>query len=68
MLLIFGLGREDVFALDDLGIKNGVIKLYRLKNLSGKELKLKMSQISEKWSPYRSYACLYLWHFLDQEE
>ena len=30
MLLMFALGREDVFALDDLGIQNAMIKLYKL--------------------------------------
>lgn len=63
MLLIFGLGREDVFALDDLGVQKGVQKMYHLEHLRGKELKAKMLEISQKWSPYRSYACLYLWNF-----
>lgn len=63
MLLIFGLSREDVFALDDLGIQKGVQKMYKLEHLSGKELKARMYEISLKWSPYRSYACLYLWNF-----
>ncbi len=30
MLLMFTLGREDVFAVDDLGIQNAMIKLNRL--------------------------------------
>lgn len=63
MLLIFALGREDVFALDDLGIQKGLQKMYELEHLQGKELKVKMLEISQKWSPYRSYACLYLWNF-----
>lgn len=63
MLLIFGLGRPDVFALDDLGVQKGVQKMYQLEHLKGKELKAKMLEISQKWSPYRSYACLYLWNF-----
>ncbi len=63
MLLIFGLGREDVFALDDLGVQKGVQKMYGLEHLKGRELKEKMHEISLKWSPYRSYACLYLWNF-----
>lgn len=63
MLLIFGLKREDVFALDDLGIQKGVQKMYKLEHLKGKELKARMLEISQKWAPYRSYACLYLWNF-----
>ena len=61
MLLIFGLGREDVFALDDLGIQKGFQKLHKVEHLKGKDLRGKMIEVAEKWSPYRSYACLYLW-------
>ena len=30
MLLMFALGREDVFAVDDLGIQHAMIRLYKL--------------------------------------
>jgi DNA-3-methyladenine glycosylase II len=63
MLLIFGLGREDVFAIDDLGIQKGMIEIFKLHNLSKKELRIKIMKLSERWSPYRSYVCLYLWKF-----
>lgn len=65
MLLMFSLGREDVFAVDDLGIQKGMQKLHKLDHLKGKELKARMVELSERWSPYRSYACLYLWKFQD---
>lgn len=65
MLLMFSLGREDVFAVDDLGIQKGFQKLHKLEHLKGKELKLKMHELSARWSPYRSFACLYLWKFQD---
>lgn len=65
MLLIFTLGREDVFALDDLGIQKGFQKLFKVEDLKGKELKALMEKKSQKWSPYRSYACLYLWSLQD---
>jgi DNA-3-methyladenine glycosylase II len=68
MLLIFGLKREDVFAVDDLGIQKGMIKLFKLQDLPKKELRLKMIKLSEKWSPYRSYICLHLWRFADSKE
>jgi DNA-3-methyladenine glycosylase II len=64
MLLIFALGREDVFAVDDLGIQKAIQKMHKLEHLSGKDLKAKMVEVSQKWSPYRSYACLYLWKSL----
>ncbi len=66
MLLMFALGHEDVFAVDDLGIQNAMIKLYQLEALDKKELKVKMLFISQKWSPYRTYACLHLWSWKDE--
>jgi DNA-3-methyladenine glycosylase II len=63
MLLIFGLGREDVFAVDDLGIQKAMIKLFKWQNLSKKELKQKMLDRSLRWSPYRTYVCLHFWRF-----
>jgi DNA-3-methyladenine glycosylase II len=64
MLLIFGLAREDIFAIDDLGLQKAAQKLYGLHRFQGKELKEKISKRSLKWSPYRSYASLYLWRSL----
>jgi DNA-3-methyladenine glycosylase II len=65
MLLMFTLGREDVFAVDDLGIQQAMIKLYKLDTTDKKKMKEQMLQLSEKWSPYRTYACLYLWGWKD---
>jgi DNA-3-methyladenine glycosylase II len=65
MILMFTLGREDVFALDDLGIQQAIQKLYQLEGLDKKTLKEKMLQVSEKWKPYRTYACRYLWGWKD---
>ena len=65
MLLMFTLGREDVFAVDDLGIQNAMIKLYKLDATDKKKLKEKMLQIAQKWSPYRTYACIHLWRWKD---
>ncbi|MBV9988942.1 MAG: DNA-3-methyladenine glycosylase 2 family protein [Chitinophagaceae bacterium] len=65
MLLMFTLGREDVFAVDDLGIQQAMIKLYKLDPADKKAMKEKMLKLSEKWSPYRTYACLHLWRWKD---
>ena len=65
MLLMFALGREDVFAADDLGIQNAMIKLYKLDNSDKKQLREDLIRISKKWSPYRTYACLHLWQWKD---
>ncbi len=65
MLLMFTMAREDVFAVDDLGIQNAMIKLYKLDNSDKKKLREDLLAISKKWSPYRTYACLHLWHWKD---
>ena len=65
MILMFTLAREDVFAMDDLGLKQGVIKLYQLKETDKKALNKKIEKITLKWSPYRTYACRYLWNWKD---
>ena len=65
MLLMFSLGHEDVFAVDDLGIQQAMIKLYKIKYTTKKELHAKMLNRSLSWSPYRTYACLHLWNWKD---
>jgi DNA-3-methyladenine glycosylase II len=65
MLLMFSLGHEDVFALDDLGIQQAMIRLYKIKYTTKKELQTKMLKKSLAWSPYRTYACLHLWNWKD---
>lgn len=67
MLLMFSLGREDLFAFDDLGLQNAMIDLYDLDGSNKKKLKEQMMTITEKWAPYRTYACLYLWRWKDGE-
>ena len=65
MLLMFTLGREDVFAVDDYGIQSAMKALYKLDDTNKKEFKEKMQNIAAKWSPYRTYACLHLWQWKD---
>jgi DNA-3-methyladenine glycosylase II len=65
MLLMFSLGREDVFAVDDLGIQQAMTKLYDLDPTNKKQFKLDMLSIAEAWSPFRTYACLHLWRWKD---
>lgn len=65
MLLMFSLGREDVFAVDDLGIQQAMTKLYELDPANKKQFKLDMLVIAEAWSPFRTYACLHLWRWKD---
>lgn len=65
MLLMFALCREDVFAPDDLGLQQAVIGLYDLKHRKRKIMLNKIVKISQQWSPYRTYACMYLWRWKD---
>lgn len=68
MILMFTLGREDVFAVDDLGIQQAICKLYNIDVADKKAMKEKMLLVSERWSPYRTYACRYLWGWKDAPE
>jgi DNA-3-methyladenine glycosylase II len=65
MLLMFTLGREDLFSIDDYGIQTAMKKIYRLDDSNKKQFREKLLKISGKWSPYRTYACLHLWHWKD---
>jgi DNA-3-methyladenine glycosylase II len=67
MILMFALQREDVFALDDLVIQQSMCKLYKLDTLDKKALKIKLLQISDKWKPCRTYACKYLWGWVNNQ-
>ncbi len=65
MILMFSLQRENILPLDDLGIQNGIKKIYNLSS-EKKELKLHMIEIANKWEPYRSLACKYIWRYKDE--
>jgi DNA-3-methyladenine glycosylase II len=66
MQLMFTLGREDVFAIDDLGIQQAMINIYKIKLTDKKKLRARLLKISEAWSPYRTYACMHLWRHKDE--
>lgn len=67
MILMFAMEREDVFAVDDLGIQQSMCKLYSIDISDKKEMKLAMEKISLRWKPYRTYACRYLWGWKDSK-
>lgn len=64
MILMFTLNRPDILPLDDLGIRNSMIKLYNVEE-TGRALKPRLVEIAEVWRPYRTYACRYLWKWKD---
>ncbi len=64
-ILLFGLGRKNLFPVKDIGIQNAVKKLY---NLDEKPSIEHLVKLSEAWSPFKSYASLYLWESLDNQK
>ena len=62
MFLIFHLGRPDILAVGDLGIRRAAERAYGLKKIPDATT---LTRIAEPWRPYRSLACLYLWASLD---
>ena len=68
MLLMFALQREDVFSADDLGIQTAMKRLYKLDVADKKDFRQQIVRISEKWAPYRTYACMYLWAWKDGDK
>lgn len=66
MLLIFSLGRLDVFPGADLGIRTAIQRLYKKRKLPTKPAQLR--QYEELWQPYASIASWYCWRSLEFEE
>ena len=65
MLLIFRLGRPDVLAVDDYGVRKGFAKIHKMTELpKPKEL----LAYGERWRPYRSVACWYLWRAAEMRD
>ncbi|MCC6371287.1 MAG: DNA-3-methyladenine glycosylase 2 family protein [Bacteroidia bacterium] len=64
MLLMFSLERSDVFPKDDLGIQNGIKALYGITTVK-RELYSDMETIAQKWKPFRTLACRYIWRYKD---
>ncbi|HSX36444.1 MAG TPA: DNA-3-methyladenine glycosylase [Patescibacteria group bacterium] len=66
MFLMFCMGRLDILAIGDLGIKNGVQKLYGFDHST---TPAEITELAAKnhWHPYESIACWYIWHSLDNK-
>jgi len=65
MLLLFDLGRPDVWPVDDYGVRKGFAKTFRRRKLPTPK---QLVKFGEKWRPYRSMAAWYFWRALDQPE
>lgn len=62
MLLLFRLGRPDVFPVDDLGVRKGYSLAF---GREGLPTPTELLAAGERWAPYRSVASWYLWRAVD---
>jgi 3-methyladenine DNA glycosylase/8-oxoguanine DNA glycosylase len=62
MLLMFRLGRADVLPVSDLGIRKGFALTFGHRGLPAA---VTIERRAERWRPYRSVACWYLWRALE---
>jgi DNA-3-methyladenine glycosylase II len=65
MLLLFDLGRPDVWPVDDYGVRKGFAKTFGRRKLPTPK---QLMKFGEKWRPYRSVAAWYFWRALDTAE
>jgi 3-methyladenine DNA glycosylase/8-oxoguanine DNA glycosylase len=65
MLLLFDLGRLDVWPVQDYGVRKGFAKTFGKRKLPTPKQLLKQG---EKWRPYRSVVAWYFWRALDAPE
>jgi len=62
MFLMFTLNRPDILPVNDLGIQKGFKSFFSLNELPDEKF---MVEKSEKWKPFRTIACWYLWKLVD---
>ena len=65
MLLLFDLGRLDVWPVGDYGVQKGYAKTFGKRKLPKPK---QLMKVGEQWRPYRSVAAWYFWRALDQPE
>jgi 3-methyladenine DNA glycosylase/8-oxoguanine DNA glycosylase len=58
MMLLFRLGRPNVLPVDDYGVRKGMQRLYKLRELPNKAA---MRRRARKWEPWCSVASWYMW-------
>jgi DNA-3-methyladenine glycosylase II len=66
MFLMFCMGRLDVLATGDLGVRNGIRALYGFNDIPTPD-QVREIALKNSWHPYESVACWYIWHSLDNE-
>ncbi len=61
MLMLFSLGRQNIFSFDDVALKNSLMQIKGYKSIS----KIRFERLRKKYSPYCSVASVYLYHQYD---
>lgn len=64
-VLMNGLGRPNLFPMADIGIQNAIKRHF---DLPAKPTKEEMAALSKDWTPYLSYASLYLWRSIETDK
>ncbi len=64
MFLIFSLRRDDIFSYGDLGLRNALRRIYKMKQ---PPTPAQAEKITAKWKPYRSLGSRYLWASIDNK-
>ncbi len=64
MFMIFALDRPDVFSVGDAGLRRAVCSLYGIPKA---RYEARVVKVADNWRPYRSFACRYLWGWLDTD-
>jgi len=65
MMLIFNLGRLDVFPVGDYALRRSISEVFRMKDIPTPK---QVNALGELWRPYRTVASLYLWNFIKPKE
>jgi len=61
MFLMFAYKRLDIFSVGDIALRRAMSEIYNV----DRDDQRKIIKIADKWRPYRSVVCWYLWEYLD---
>ena len=64
MFMMFSLGRLNILAWGDLGVRKAAQLAYELPTLPNKQQLIELSE-THGWQPFQTIACWYLWKSLD---
>ncbi len=65
MLMMFSLGRTDIFSMGDLVLRRELMNLNGWKKVPGEK---RLAEALSRWSPYRTYAARILWKIADRRK